>query len=134
DLAEVKTDNEYEAKVIQERTGKSMDEIARQKQAVIVTHGAKGAMLYHKDSQRRVAPVEADEVLDPTGCGDAHRAGLLYGLTAGWSMYEAACLGNIMGSIKIASQGPQNHQPKREHINRLLTEVYELDVAVPTLA
>ncbi|HLR81582.1 MAG TPA: carbohydrate kinase family protein [Paenalcaligenes sp.] len=134
DMADVLTANDYEATVIQERTGKSMDQIAQQKQAVIVTHGAKGAMLYHNGSQHQVAPVEAAQVLDPTGCGDAHRAGLLYGLTAGWSMYEAACLGNIMGSIKIASQGPQNHQPKRDQINRLLAEVYELDVAVPTLA
>lgn len=132
--ADILTANDYEATVIQERTGKSMEEIAAQMQAVIVTHGAKGAMLYHSGSKRQIAPVVADEVLDPTGCGDAHRAGLLYGLTAGWSLYEAACLGNIMGSLKIASQGPQNHQPEREHINRLLREVYELDVAVPTLA
>src|SRR5690625_7151367 len=86
--ADILTANDYETTVIQERTGKSMDEIAEQLQAVIVTHGAKGAMLYHKGSKREVAPVVADEVLDPTGCGDAHRAGLLYGLTSGWSLYE----------------------------------------------
>ncbi len=132
--ADILTANDYEATVIEERTGMSLDEIATQMKAVIVTYGAQGAVLYQHGKQQRIAPVAAKEVLDPTGCGDAHRAGLLYGLTAGWSLYEAACLGNIMGSIKIASQGPQNHQPNREQINRLLREVYELDVAVPTNA
>lgn len=128
---QILTANDYEATVIEERTGRSLDHIAKDLQALIVTHGEKGAVLYHRGTKRTIEPVAAQQVLDPTGCGDAHRAGLLFGLSAGWSVYEAACLGNIMGSIKIASQGPQNHQPAREEINTLLRDFYHLDVALP---
>lgn len=108
-LAQILTANEYEASVIEQRTGRSMQHIATDLQAAVVTHGARGATLYIKDSQLTVAPVAPAEIVDPTGCGDAHRAGLLYGLTKGWDLYDACCLANIMGSIKIASKGPQNH-------------------------
>src|SRR5690625_7743060 len=99
--ADILTANDYETTVIQERTGKSMDEIAEQLQAVIVTHGAKGAMLYHKGAKREVAPVVAAEVLDPTGCGGAHRAGWLYGLASGWSLSAAAGWGEILGRRRL---------------------------------
>jgi len=131
---QILTANDYEATVIEERTGRSLEHIAKDLEAVIVTQGAKGAVLYHRGTKRHIEAIAAKQVLDPTGCGDAHRAGLLYGLSAGWSVYEAACLGNIMGSIKIASQGPQNHQPERAHINKLLKEHYHLKVALPLSA
>ena len=70
--------------------------------------------------------VPAEEVVDPTGCGDAHRAGLLYGLTRGWSIADACKLGNVMGSIKIASRGPQNHRPTRAEIDNILQSRYGL--------
>ena len=69
----------------------------------------------------------AETVADPTGCGDSHRAGLLHGLTQGWSLFEAACLGNVMGSIKIASKGPQNHTPSQGHIQQLLKDNYGVE-------
>src|SRR5690625_2863078 len=108
--ADILTANDYEATVIQERTGKSMDEIAEQLQAVIVTHGAKGAMLYHKGSMPVVAADGADEGLDRTRRAHDQRAAWLHGLRSGWSLYVAECVGNVIASIKIISQGQHNHQ------------------------
>lgn len=125
-LAQILTANEYEASVVEQRTGRSMKQIATGLRAVIVTHGAQGATLYENDEQRTIAPVTPAAVVDPTGCGDAHRAGLLYGLTKGWSLYDACCLGNIMGSIKIASKGPQNHEISRSDIAQVLKQNYGL--------
>src|SRR5690606_11001692 len=93
-------------------------------QCVVVTHGAEGAMVYEQGDVTTVQAVQAAAVVDPTGCGDAHRAGLLYGLTRGWNLPDACKLGNVMGSLKVASKGPQNHRPTREHIDVMLREHY----------
>ena len=68
--------------------------------------------------------VQAVAIEDPTGCGDAHRAGVLYGLSSGWSWEDSARLGNVMGSIKIASGGPQNHRPLLEEVQRIFIDNY----------
>src|SRR5690606_29530749 len=80
-LAQILTANDYEASIIEQRTGRSMADIAQDMQAVVVTRGAEGATLYTPGAEQAVEPVKADQIVDPTGCGDAHRAGLLYGLT-----------------------------------------------------
>lgn len=120
--------NEYEANVVAQRTGKSMEQIAAGLQGVIVTHGAGDSVVYSQGEpvQVPVGPVEA--VVDPTGCGDAHRAGVLYGLTAGWSLADACKLGNVMGGLKVASRGPQNHRPTRQEIAQILQEHYGLEL------
>src|SRR3546814_4581343 len=87
-LAQILTANEYEASIVEQRTGRSMQDIASGLQAVIVTRGAEGATLYADGQQTHIDPVKAKEVVDPTGCGDAHRAGLLYGLTQNWRSEE----------------------------------------------
>lgn len=125
-LARILTANEYEASVIEQRTGRSMKQIATGLQAVVVTRGARGATLYVGDDELTVAPVVPADVVDPTGCGDAHRAGLLYGLVNGWDLYDACCLANIMGSIKIASKGPQNHDVSLSDIAAALKQHYGL--------
>lgn len=125
-LAQILTANEYEASVIEQRTGRSMKQIATTLQAVIVTNGARGATLYANDDVVTIAPVVPTEIVDPTGCGDAHRAGLLYGLVKGWDLYDACCLANIMGSIKIASRGPQNHDISLQGITAALKQHYGL--------
>lgn len=125
-LARILTANEYEASVIEQRTGRTMAQIASSLQAAVVTHGARGATLYVKEEQLMIAPVMPAAVVDPTGCGDAHRAGLLYGLIKGWDLYDACCLANIMGSIKIASKGPQNHDVSRSDIAVALKQHYGL--------
>lgn len=125
-LAQVLTANDYEASTITQRTGLSMPEIAQTLQAVVVTRGAAGATLYQGSDETTINPVAVEHVVDPTGCGDAHRAGLLYGLTEGWSMLDACRLANLMGGFKIASRGPQNHNPTRAEINAALDHHYGL--------
>lgn len=123
-LAQILTANDYEASIVAQRTGRSMSEIAQSMQAVIVTRGGEGATLYANGETTEIAPVKVDLVVDPTGCGDAHRAGLLYGLTQNWSLLDACRLANVMGSFKIGSKGPQNHRPSRADISAALNKHY----------
>lgn len=126
EMASILCVNEYEASVVAQRTGKSMEAIAAGLRGVVVTHGGEGAVVYEGGSSAEVSAVPAVEVVDPTGCGDAHRAGLLYGLTQGWTLHNACKLGNVMGSLKVASRGPQTHRPTREQIEALLQTHYGL--------
>ena len=127
-LAQILTANDYEASVVAQRTGRSMAQIAESLRAVVVTRGAKGASLYANGAQTTIDPIKVDNIVDPTGCGDAHRAGLLYGLTEGWDLIDACRLANVMGAIKIASRGPQNHCPTHVEINRMLKLNYGLSL------
>lgn len=126
DLAQILTANDYEASVITQRTGLSMNDIAQSLQAVVVTRGAAGATLYQGTDEITIDPVPVEHVVDPTGCGDAHRAGLLYGLAEGWSILDACRLANVMGGFKIASRGPQNHSPSLDEINAVIGSNYGL--------
>ncbi|MYN14088.1 carbohydrate kinase family protein [Pusillimonas sp. TS35] len=128
-MADVFTANNYEASVVEKRTGRSIQQIADTLRAAVVTQGAKGATLYAHGKVTHVPPVLPEQVLDPTGCGDAHRAGLLYGLTQNWSMLDACRLANLMGSFKIAAKGPQNHNPSRADINTALQQHYGISLA-----
>ena len=125
-LAQAMTVNDYEASIVEQRTGKSIEQLAQGLKAVVVTRGANGATLYTEGHQHHIDPVTPTGVVDPTGCGDAHRGGLLYGLTLGWSWQDACKLGNLMGSIKIASRGPQNHAPSRAEIDAQFHAQYGL--------
>ena len=102
--------NDYEAKLLEDKLGESLASISRQLKGLIVTLGAEGCDVWVQGECSRVAPVAAQKVLDPTGCGDAWRGGLLFGLERGWSLERCASLGNHLGSLKIAHQGPQNYQ------------------------
>jgi adenosine kinase len=108
--------NDYEAELLTERTNLPLDQIAKRVKALIVTRGEQGAEIF-TDGQRIDIPcVKADQVIDPTGCGDAFRAGLLYGITSGMDWVTTGRLASLMGAIKIASQGGQNHAPSRQEI------------------
>jgi adenosine kinase len=131
EMAQILTANHYEASVVEQRTGRSMQQIASSLHAVVVTHGADGAQLYTDGRQLTIEPVKVQNVVDPTGCGDAHRAGLLYGLVNGWDLADACRLANVMGGLKIASRGPQNHRPGRDDINALLHRHYGIALAQP---
>ena len=102
--------NDYEAELLRDRTGLSLPELAAKVRGMVVTLGADGCDVYEGGQCTRVAPVTAVAALDPTGCGDAFRGGLLYGLERGWSLTRSAALGNHMGAIKIAHLGPQNYE------------------------
>src|SRR5690606_28195956 len=107
--------------------GMPIEQIAEGLRAAVVTRGAHGASLYENGTRIEVPPMPVAEAVDPTGCGDAHRAGLLYGLVEGWSLHDACCLANIMGGLKIGSKGPQNHQPARHEIAAALRSNYGID-------
>ena len=110
------TVNDYEAKLLTERTGKSLEELAREMKALIVTLGGSGARIYADGATIDIPAVPAEQLLDPTGCGDAYRAGLLHGIAQGWGWEKTGRLAALMGSIKIAHRGGQNHKPKRAEI------------------
>jgi adenosine kinase len=129
-LAQALTVNDYEASVVEQRTGKTIAALAKNLRAIVVTRGAMGATLYSEGQEHHIDPVKPQGLVDPTGCGDAHRAGLLYGLTQGWSWSDACKLGNLMGSIKIASRGPQNHAPSRAEIDTMLSSYCNLRLPV----
>jgi adenosine kinase len=101
--------NDYEGQMLQERTGWTEQEIARQVDALIVTRGAKGSTVFAGGEQVAIPAVTAAEVRDPTGCGDAYRAGILYGLLNNMSWPDTGRLAAVLGAIKIASLGTQNH-------------------------
>lgn len=126
DMAQVLTVNDYEAGVVEQRMGRSMADTSRGMQAVVVTRGAQGSTLLVDGAEQHIPPVQPDAVVDPTGCGDAHRAGLLYARTLGWDWPDCCRLANLMGAIKIASRGPQNHAPTREQIAERLHAAYGL--------
>jgi adenosine kinase len=131
-MARALTVNDYEASVVAQRTGRTLAELSQTLDAVVVTRGGEGATVIVKGVETTVAPVVAARVVDPTGCGDAHRAGLLYGLTAGWNWVDSCKLGNLMGALKIAERGPQNHAPTRAEIGAQLGAAYGL--ALPDAA
>ncbi|MEK8044939.1 carbohydrate kinase family protein [Ideonella margarita] len=102
--------NDYEARMLCDRTGQSLAEMSSSHLAgVIVTLGAEGCDVWVKGQSKRVDGVAATAVVDPTGCGDAFRGGLLYGLELGWDLVKCVTLGNQLGALKIAQQGGQNH-------------------------
>lgn len=101
--------NDYEGKMLSDRTGLGLSEIADQVRGLVVTLAEHGCDVYAEGRQTRVAGVPASAVVDPTGCGDAFRAALLHGLSQGWSLERCAELGNRLGATKIASRGGQNY-------------------------
>ena len=115
-LADYACFNDYEARLLCDRTGRTLDELAGEVRALIVTRGGEGSEVRCDGELLKIPSVTADEVVDPTGCGDAYRAGLLYGIEAGWDWEKTGRLASLMGSIKIAQRGGQNHRPSREEI------------------
>jgi adenosine kinase len=103
------TVNDYEGKMLSDRTGLSHADISRRVQGLIVTLGAEGCEVWIDGEKTLVPPVKAAAVVDPTGCGDAWRGALLFGLEQGWSLVKCAALGNQVGALKIAQRGPQNY-------------------------
>lgn len=103
------TVNDYEGKMLCDRTGLSSADISRRVQGLVVTLGAEGCEVWIDGEKTWVPPVKAQAVVDPTGCGDAWRGALLFGLEQGWSLAKCAALGNQVGALKIAQRGPQNY-------------------------
>jgi adenosine kinase len=115
-MATYVTVNDYEGEMLQERTGHRIEELAKLVSAFVVTLGARGSRVYADGQQLDIPCVKADAVVDPTGCGDAFRAGLLYGIAAGLDWALTGRLASLLGSIKIAKRGGQNHQFTRDEV------------------
>ncbi|HEV7414473.1 MAG TPA: carbohydrate kinase family protein [Casimicrobiaceae bacterium] len=111
--------NDYEARLLCERTGLSLQDISARVQALIVTLGADGSRIYSGGGLIDVPAVRPTALLDPTGCGDAYRAGLLYGIAHDWEWLRTGRLATLLGSVKIASRGAQNHALDRERLAEL---------------
>jgi len=102
--------NDYEAQMLAERTGRSIEAMSRSHlRGVVVTLGAQGCEVWQQGEKTIVPGVAATEIVDPTGCGDAFRSAMLFGLERGWPLVDCARLGNRLGALKIASRGGQNH-------------------------
>jgi adenosine kinase len=120
------TVNDYEAALLSEKTGWSEQEIASKVSAMIVTRGAEGCTVYENGVATQIPVVAISEAKDPTGCGDAFRGGLLYGLSHGWNWVDSARLGSVMGAIKIEQQGGQNHNATKQSVQPRLEKAFGL--------
>jgi adenosine kinase len=109
--------NDYEAKLLSDKTGWSFEDIVSRVEAAFVTLGADGARIHHRNGVESIPAVPPAEIVDPTGCGDAFRAGLLHGITTGLDWATTGRLASLMGSVKIAHQGPQTYKLTRSDID-----------------
>ena len=108
--------NDYEAKLLADKTGLSLAEVARGLDALFVTLGAQGSEVHAGGRVYAIAPAPVERVADPTGCGDAYRAGLLHGIAMGLDWETTGRLASVMGAIKVEHHGGQNHQVSRDAI------------------
>jgi adenosine kinase len=115
-LARYVTVNDYEGRLLQERTGMSIEELARSVSALVVTLGARGSHIHTGGRELEIPAVSPGKIVDPTGCGDAFRAGLLYGIAAGLDWELSGRLASLLGAIKIGRRGGQNHEFDRDEI------------------
>jgi adenosine kinase len=102
--------NDYEGKMLSQRTGWSLAEVSRRVRGLVVTLAAEGCEVWTEGEREHVPAVTPTAVVEPTGCGDAWRGALLFGLEKGWPLARCAALGNQLGALKIAQRGPQNYQ------------------------
>jgi adenosine kinase len=111
--------NDYEGQMLVEKTGRPIEELARMVDALVVTRGAAGSTIHARGERHDIPSVKPTDVVDPTGCGDAYRAGLLYGIGRGFDWPTVGRLASLMGAIKVAARGGQNHRPTRDEIAAL---------------
>ena len=121
--------NDYEARLMEERTGKSPEDLARMAEAVVVTRGGLGSRVYTAGRCHEIPAAPAARLVDPTGCGDAYRAGLLYGLMNGMDWEITGRIAALMGAIKIEHAGTQNHRFDRDAFEARFQEAFGLSMA-----
>jgi len=116
--------NDYEGKMLTDRTGLGFDELAERVSALVVTRGGEGSVIYADGDRLEIPAVQAARISDPTGCGDAYRAGLLYGLSRGWPWADTGRLAALIGARKIEHQGTQNHRYTRESLAQEFVQAF----------
>jgi adenosine kinase len=123
-MASYITVNDYEGQLLQDRTGRKLEELATSVKALVVTLGASGSLVITDGRRLEIPAVKPEQLVDPTGCGDAYRAGLLYGLAAGLDWKVTGRLASLLGSIKIAQRGGQNHRFTRDEVAQRYHEAF----------
>tara|TARA_Y100001960_G_scaffold320222_1_gene392767 strand:- start:1158 stop:2093 length:936 start_codon:yes stop_codon:yes gene_type:complete len=122
--ADYVTVNDYESQLLQERTECTLQELAKLVKGLIVTKGAQGSIIFSNSKEIKIPCVKIDEQIDPTGCGDAYRAGLLYGIANEMDWQTTGQLGSLMGALKITQRGGQNHNFSYEEISHKYFESF----------
>ncbi|CAN1498452.1 RbsK Sugar kinases, ribokinase family [Methylophilaceae bacterium] len=122
EMADYLAVNDYESQIIQDKTGLNLQQLAAKVKALVVTLGGQGSQIYADGVCHEIPCIKAMNIVDPTGCGDAYRAGLLYGMARGWDWPTCGRLASTMGAIKIESRGGQNHKPSRADIEAIYTQ------------
>ena len=120
--------NDYEWQVLQQKTGWTAAQVLTQVQALIVTRGAEGSVIHTRQGEISIPSAKPAAVVDPTGCGDAYRAGLLYGIAQGWDWERTGGLASVLGAIKIGSRGAQKHNPSRDAVAALYRTTFGGDL------
>jgi len=118
------TVNDYEWELVAERTGLSTAEVQQRVDALVVTRGARGSEIHAGGKMYRIPAAKVARTADPTGCGDAHRAGLLYGLTHDMDWETTGRIASLMGAIKVESHGTQNHSFERDEFEARFEESF----------
>lgn len=122
ELADWLAVNDYEWQLIEQRTGLTLRQAAERVRAVFVTRGAEGSVIQHGTHTLKVPALPGREIVDPTGCGDAYRAGLLHGLLGDMDLETCARYATLLGGIKVEHRGTQNHRPEAARIEALYRE------------
>jgi adenosine kinase len=122
--------NDYEGQLLQDRTGWDEAAIADKVAALIVTRGADGSTIFAEGGRLELPAVPPADLMDPTGCGDAYRAGLLYGLSRNMAWEDTGRLASLLGAIKIAHRGTQNHSFTRESLAREFKSVFDYEISL----
>jgi adenosine kinase len=122
--------NEYEWQLVQDRTRLSAQDVASRVEALIVTRGAEGSVIYTKGREIAIPSAKPKAIVDPTGCGDAYRAGLIHGLLHGLDWEATGRIASLLGAIKIESRGTQNHAFTREEFERRYRESFGTSVSL----
>ena len=120
--------NDYEGRMLAERTGVPLAQLAEHVEALIVTLGADGSVIHSGGETYNIPAAKCTAVLDPTGCGDAYRAGILYGIAHGWDWERTGGLASVLGAIKIASRGAQKHALSRDSVATLYKATFGSDL------
>jgi adenosine kinase len=123
------TVNDYEWQLLKERTGWDVAEVREQVEALIVTRGAQGSTIYAEGGEHEIPPARPEVVEDPTGCGDAYRAGLLFGLLKGYEWPTIGRIASLMGAIKVEQHGTQRHSFGREEFERRFQASFDRSIA-----
>ena len=120
--------NDYEAQLLQEKCGEPLETLAKRVKGLAVTLGAKGSLVYRDGGSITIPCARPDQVVDPTGCGDAYRAGLLYGLALGMDWELTGRLASLLGAVKVAHRGAQNHHFDRDQIATLFKQNFGMRI------